>query len=42
MNWFNEVSFVSCRAKENVKNSGGARLNSNFELFTVGFYSANG
>ncbi len=33
---------IECRIKDNVKNSGGARLNSNFELFSVGFSSENG
>jgi hypothetical protein len=31
-----------CRTKDNVKNAGGARLNSNFECFTIGFFSKDG
>jgi DNA modification methylase len=30
-----------CRIKTNVKNEGGARLNNNFELFTIGFNSSD-
>jgi hypothetical protein len=30
-----------CRIKTNVKNEGGARLNNNFELFTIGFNSSH-
>jgi hypothetical protein len=30
------------RVKDNVKNAGGARLNNNFELFTIGFHSTEG
>jgi hypothetical protein len=30
-----------CRIKTNVKNERGARLNNNFELFTIGFNSSN-
>ena len=38
------VNFILCffRVKENVKNAGGARLNNNFECFTIGFHSADG
>ena len=32
---------IVCRVKDNVKNAGGVRLNSNFELFTIGFHSAD-
>ena len=39
----NEVSLLMCgRVKDNVKNGGGARLNSNFELFTIGFHNGGG
>ena len=34
--------FGFSRVKENVKNAGGPRLNSNFECFTIGFHSADG
>lgn len=36
------MDFVFSRVKENVKNPGGARLNSNFECFTIGFHSLDG
>lgn len=34
--------FSLCRIKENMKNAGGARLNSNYECFTIGFHSHDG
>ena len=36
------ISLLFCRVKNNVKNARGARLNNNFELFTIGFHNSEG